>query len=173
MNSMEKFDFVDKNLILNMDEQAVIQLTCSRHAVRMLMELLARLKNLGDAGCSRNISIEGSDKAMFFDGDGSDHIYATTLNGRSLEDWVFKQEQRNARRASYRSFAAMGHAEEVSIKPAIDFYPPEDRVEPAPEHAPVRSIAEDEHSAEVQDLIEQARDIQDRMDCEEDEPPAG
>ena len=95
MKTMEKLEFVDENMILNMDDQAVIQLTCSRHAVRVLMELIGSLKCLGDAGSSRCINVESDNRAMFFDGDGADHIYAITLNGRSLDEWVAKQVKRN------------------------------------------------------------------------------
>lgn len=102
MNSADKWGFVDKDLMLDMDEKATIQLVCSRHSVKVIMELLARLKNLGDAGCSRCISIEGSQKKMFFDGDGSDHIYSYTLNGRSLDEWVEKQRKRIELKAASR-----------------------------------------------------------------------
>jgi hypothetical protein len=64
----------------NIGFQNVISFTCSDDAVTTLVDLFLKLNSLGDAGCSRIVTID-------WDGDGRDKLENISINGVSLCDW--------------------------------------------------------------------------------------
>jgi hypothetical protein len=64
----------------NIGFQNVISFTCSDSSLEPLLELLSKLKSLGQMGGSREVEID-------WDGDGSHRLDNISVNGITLHDW--------------------------------------------------------------------------------------
>lgn len=70
------------------DSQNVISFTCSDDSIKPLLNLLNKLKSLGEMGCSRIIKID-------WDGDGRDSVNNISVNGMTLKDWDIEWKRLN------------------------------------------------------------------------------
>lgn len=66
----------------------VITFTCSDSSIEPLVELLERLKYLGNIGCTRTIPID-------WDGDGNNRLANISVNGMTLDEWEIEWKRLN------------------------------------------------------------------------------
>jgi hypothetical protein len=76
------------------DTQNVISFTCSDDSIEPLLELFGKLRNLGQMGSSRMVSID-------WDGDGRDRLENISVNGMTLDNWQKEWERLESIRKHY------------------------------------------------------------------------